>query len=225
MGQLVVVTGTGTEIGKTHLSEALLRAFAEGGQRRVAGIKPIESGVTPDVESDAQRLERASTFHVKPPVYALAAPVSPHLAAREAGVVIDVAAVADSIRPLRANADVLLVELPGGLFSPLSSTATNADLARLLAPDFLLLVCPDRLGVLHDVGATLRAARGVPLAIHATAVVAPPAADASTGGNAAELADVVRAPRVFSVPRGPVDRLAADPAVRALAQHIRLGFA
>jgi dethiobiotin synthetase len=222
MGQLVVVTGTGTEIGKTHLSEALLRALAEGGQRRVAGIKPIESGVSPDVETDAQRLERASTFHVKPPVYALAAPVSPHLAAREAGVEIDVAPIAAAIRPLRTDADVLLVELPGGLFSPLSPTATNADLAQWLAPDFVLLVCPDRLGVLHDVGAALRAARGVPLTIHATAVMAPLTADASTGRNATELADVVRAPRVFSVPRAPVDRLATDPAIRALAQHIRV---
>jgi dethiobiotin synthetase len=217
---LVVVTGTGTEIGKTHLSEAILRALASEGTRRVAGLKPVESGVSPAIESDARRLAAASTFHVKPSAYTFAAPLSPHLAAREDGIAIEVAALAASIRPLRAHADVLLVELPGGLFSPLSVVDTNADFARLLAPDFVLLVCPDRLGVLHDVSAALRAARGVPLPIHATAVVAPPKPDASTGRNAAELTDVVRAPLVFPVPRAPVLELAALPAVHALARHI-----
>jgi dethiobiotin synthetase len=217
---MVVVTGTGTEIGKTHLCEALLRALATGGHRRVGGIKPVESGVTPGLETDAHRLARASTFHVKPGAYAFAAPVSPHLAAREQGLAIDVTALAHALRPLRADTDVLLVELPGGLFSPLSSTETNADFARLLAPDFVLLVCPDRLGVLHDVGAALRAARGVPLPVHATAVVAPQAPDASTGRNAAELVDVVHAPGVLSVPRGDVARLAAEPAIQGLARQM-----
>jgi dethiobiotin synthetase len=223
MGRLVVVTGTGTEIGKTHLSEALLRALGTDGQRRVAGIKPVESGVTPEMETDAQRLGRASTFHVKHTGYAFPAPVSPHLAAREQGLVIDVAALAETLRPLRADVDVLLVELPGGLFSPLSPTDTNADLARRLAPDFVLLVCPDRLGVLHDVGAVLRAARGVPISIHATAVVAPTSPDSSTGRNAAELVHVVRAPGVLSVPRAAVARLAGEPAVQALARQMAMG--
>jgi dethiobiotin synthetase len=217
-GRLVVVTGTGTEIGKTHISEALLRALSRAGT--VVGVKPVESGVAADRETDASRLARASTFHVKHSGYAFALPVSPHLAARRANVVIDTDALALDLRVLRMRADLVLVELPGGLFSPLSATSSNADLARALVPDFVAIVCPDRLGVLHDVTATLRAAATVPLRIDATVVVAPAMADPSTGTNAGELAEVVRAPRVVSVPRGAVTTLANDPGICALAGYV-----
>jgi dethiobiotin synthetase len=217
-GRLVVVTGTGTEIGKTHLSEALLRALAGAG--RVAGVKPVESGVVDGHETDAFRLRRASTFHVKHPAYAFAAPLSPHLAARNAGIAIDVDTLAEELTPLRDVADVVLVELAGGLFSPLADRRTNADLARALRPDFVVLVCPDRLGVLHDVTAALRAAASVPLSIDATIVMAPAVADSSTGLNARELADVVRAPGVIAVPRGSVVELAGSPVIQGLARDV-----
>src|SRR5205085_10256818 len=105
---LVIVTGTGTEIGKTHVSVALVRAWAEalrsqGSPSRVAGLKPVESGGTADIAG----LEQASTFHVKRDrvPYMLARPVSPHLAAREAGVVIDPARIAAFVTAVRDEAD------------------------------------------------------------------------------------------------------------------------
>jgi dethiobiotin synthetase len=88
---------------------------------------------------------------------------------------------------LGALADVLLVELAGGLFTPLDDTSTNAELVEGLLPARLLLVAPDRLGVLHDVGACVRAARASGLVVDALVLSAPSQPDATTGSNAGEL--------------------------------------
>ena len=62
----------------------------------------------------------------------------------------------------RREASPLVVELAGGLFSPLAPQLTNAEVIAALAPTFTFLVAPDRLGVLHDIvqrGDDLRARR------------------------------------------------------------------
>ena len=216
LGRLIVVTGTGTEIGKTHLPCALVRS---GQPERVRGIKPIESGVSGEEGDDGRALRLASgdMFHVKHGLapYLLRRAVSPHLAAREEGRQIAFADVERYVAAWRADSDVVFVELAGGMFSPLVPPQTNADLARMLAPDALLVVAPDRLGVLHDVGATLRAAASCGTPVTAVALVCPATRDASTGSNRAELQDLVPVP-VFEVARGDASELARSPAVRAL---------
>ncbi len=197
----MVVTGTGTGIGKTHLTVAL--ALCAGRARPnlvVAGWKPIESGVGAG-PTDHEALRAASTFHVKQDLellYGLAAPISPHLAARREGRTIDIGLVAERARLLRARADLLLVELPGGLFTPLGDGALNVDLLLALEPTFTILVAPNRLGVLHDVLVTTRATT-TPFTAIALTAVAP--ADASTASNSTELRrflarDVVEIPNV-----------------------------
>jgi dethiobiotin synthetase len=213
--RLIVVAGTGTEIGKTHTTCALLHA--SGGQ--AIGLKPIESGVAGDEGEDGRALRLASspTFHVKrfDAPYLFRRPVSPHLAAREEGRTIELDAVRRFLAGAAGDAEIVLVELAGGLFSPLAPGLSNAELAVGLAPARLLLVAPDRLGVLHDVGATLRALQALRLPPTAIALVTPAVPDASTGTNAAELA-WLGCPPVFSVPRGTAEELAATDAIRAL---------
>ena len=221
-GRLIVVTGTGTEIGKTHFSEALLLALGALSPR-VAGVKPVESGVGDPEATDAARLARASSFHVKHSGHAFADPVSPHLAARSAGQTIDVARLVHELGAARGQTDVLLVELPGGLFSPLSDVARNADLARDLGATAVLLVAPDRLGVLHDVLAARRAATTVPLVVDRVVLMAPAVADASTGRNADELRRLLPDVAVVgALPRASAADLAQHASVRELA-HGHLG--
>ena len=127
---------------------------------------------------------------------------------------IDLQATIDWVRRASEGADGVLVELPGGLFSPLGPTSTNADLAVALPPDAVFLVAPDRLGVLHDVGATVRAAHAERIAIRALVLVATATLDASSTTNAAELALVTRETILGPVPRAPSAELADHPAVR-----------
>ena len=218
---LVAITGTGTGIGKTHAACAVALAWSRRlpSTRGLAALKPVESGVPATGEpEDGALLARVSTFHVKhrQAPYLLARPVSPHLAARDAGVVIDLDLVARWVEPYRSSAAAVLVELPGGLFSPVAAGKSNADLASALGPTAVLLVAPDRLGVLHDVGATVRAARAGGLPLHGILLVAPAEPDASTGTNAAEMREVTDVPVLAVLPRAPIEDLARREDVERL---------
>ncbi|KYF62016.1 dethiobiotin synthase [Sorangium cellulosum] len=186
-GQLrVAVVGTGTGVGKTHASVALVAALAARGAQ-VCGLKPIESGVDGASTTDADQLALVSSVQPEAAPYRFAEPVSPHLAARRCGVTISLDVATAWVA--RQQAPVVVVESAGALLSPLGPGLANADLVRALAPDALVLVGLDRLGILHEVASCLMALRalapGLPPAL---VLLNPPAAsDASTGTNAEEL--------------------------------------
>ena len=87
----VVVVGTGTEVGKSHVTTCLLAHGMSCGVR-VRAYKPIATGVVERCE-DAERHAAASAFGYEHPTYAYRRPVSPHLAAREEGRPIDLGAI------------------------------------------------------------------------------------------------------------------------------------
>jgi dethiobiotin synthetase len=221
----LVLIGTGTSVGKTYVGERLLRALAQRG-RPALGYKPVESGVTAESrDTDAQRLEGASTCHVTPAPYRLdlRLPVSPHLAARAEGRTIDVDLIRTEIRRLTDAVPVLLVELPGGAFSPFSETHRAADFARALPSVRALLVAPDRLGVLHDLGATCLACAALGLPLEGIVLSAPPVPDDSTGRNRPEVPLVTDVPVLASFGRTSPDSALApnDPAFELL-ERLRL---
>ena len=158
--RLVVVSGTGTGIGKTFITSALVRLL--GDRVRCVGWKPIETGVDEPPGDDFRRLHEASGFHVKqskfPALYALRMAAAPSLAARREGRAVDFQRIRDCLNLACSGRGVVCLETAGGLYSPLTDHAVNADLVRHLAPDVHVLVAPNRLGVLHDVLSTVRAA-------------------------------------------------------------------
>lgn len=227
--------GTGTEIGKTHATAACLYALAahpehpllhfSAGASRPIGLKPIESGAVP-AAADADALARASTAPRSPMPYTLQAPISPHLAAEQEGIEIDLDRVRSWV-DLHTNC-LVLVETAGGAFSPVSLRQTNADLARALCPAACVLVAPDRLGVLHDVTATVRALRATAPGLPAPNVALMPSAeDASRGRNATELRRLQVARRVVSFPYAEPDSAgcvaAAVKLLDGIAEELELG--
>jgi dethiobiotin synthetase len=180
----VVMLGTGTDVGKTYVTSALARGLSKS--CRVLALKPIESGVAEGKVGDAGVIAQAAGHEPRLSRWRYRMPVSPHLASRESGDVIDPAAVAAWVKEQeeQASPDVALVELAGGAFSPLGPGLTNVDLALALEPALWFLVAPDALGVLHDLGAALRA---MPRGPDAVLLCESRAADASTGTNAPEL--------------------------------------
>ncbi len=213
------MTGVGTGVGKTHVAEALLRAW--GRAEPVLGYKPIESGVVDGVGEDEARLRDASTFHVKRPgvQVRLAAPVSPHLAARLEGRTIPLVDIVDEVDALRLMTS-MVVELAGGLFSPLSDHDTGAELVHALRPDIVLLVAPNRLGVLHDVGAATRACRGM-LSLDGVVLCAPLTEDPSTRTNAAEIEHTLGLHVLASLPRASPETLVSSGALDRLVDYCR----
>ena len=165
------VTGTGTDIGKTYVSCALIRALRTKGAV-VDAFKPVVSGFDPRdaATSDPARLAAAlgapgDVFRIAPRRYR--APLSPNIAARLEGdtlslddMVIDAVARAAEVRD-----GLLLVEGAGGVMSPLTDGETNLDMiAALGAP--VLLVAGSYLGTISHVLTALVALRAakVPVA-------------------------------------------------------------
>ena len=104
----VVVTATGTEIGKTVVSAVLLARWA--GRGGVTYWKPVATGA----EEGSDSLEVASLVgpevRVLKECYRCAPPLSPHLAARMAGVEIEPERILSACRRHRESAgDGLLV--------------------------------------------------------------------------------------------------------------------
>ncbi|RYZ02818.1 MAG: dethiobiotin synthase [Myxococcales bacterium] len=181
----VVMLGTGTDVGKTYVTALLARGLRAA--TSVLALKPIESGVADaSALGDAGTIAEAAGHAARLSPWRLRRPVSPHLAAREQGVSLEIAEVVRWVQAaeLSAPATFTLVETAGGAFSPLGLGTTNVELALALEPALWILVGPDALGVLHDVTATLRA---LPRAPDAVLLSGARPADQSTGSNAAEL--------------------------------------
>jgi dethiobiotin synthetase len=215
----IVIVGTGTEIGKTHLGVTLVSAASRRGWS-VCGLKPVESGV-PEGQpgEDAAALSAAGSFHVKhPQPYALLDAVSPHLAARRAGVTIELDRVLRWVDDHAAP--WVIVETAGALLSPLGNGLTNLDLAVALRPDVWILVGVDRLGVLHDITACRWALGRHPVPAPVVVLQAPRVPDTSTGTNAAELRDLGIAGDVFTMPRGAPLSEACQSAASAILDRL-----
>lgn len=192
-----VVLGTGTDVGKSFVAEALVRAIAARG-RPVAGLKPVETGLArlgdAGAGGDAARLQQAS-FHVKHPqphpLFGYRDPLTPSLAARRASSRVELERVLPWLEQVQVEGSeqppALIIETAGGVFSPLNDRQDNLDLAVALGPAEWILVAPDRLGALHDVLSTLRAMESVQRAPDWLILSAVREPDASSGTNAAEL--------------------------------------
>lgn len=141
------VTGTDTEIGKTTIAAGLLHAARQMGLS-TAAAKPVASGCT--VTADGLRNDDALALlgecslplaydEVNPLAFAPA--IAPHLAAREAGVKLDVASLLGPVRKvLDRGADFTLVEGAGGWRVPLAGRESLADLAVALGLPVILVV-------------------------------------------------------------------------------------
>ncbi len=156
------VTGTDTGIGKTLASTALLHAYRARGLRAV-GMKPVASGcdVTDDGyrNADALALQSASDprpLYAQVNPYALPLPLAPELAAREAGIDIDLETIRAAHARLQSRSDIVVVEGVGGWAAPLSATLDQADLVRALDLPVLLVVGM-RLGCISHARLTARA--------------------------------------------------------------------
>lgn len=146
MGKAVFITGTDTDAGKSVVTAQLLRGLGGTGLR-VAGMKPVASGCEWRDgrlwSSDVAMHAAASTVPVASELaapYLFEPPVSPHIAAREADVRIDIAHLQHCLAGLRQQTDVVLVEGAGGWLAPLSDELTMADLAAALDLPVILVV-------------------------------------------------------------------------------------
>jgi dethiobiotin synthetase len=153
-GLLVLVSGTGTDIGKTWFAAATTRALRAAGVP-VALRKPVQSG-EPGAATDAEALAVASgedPVEVTPPHRTLEVAWAPPMAADILGLAPFTVAdlVAETTWPPSVARGVGMVEAVGGPRSPLASDGDTVALAAALRPDVVVVVADAGLGTVNAV--------------------------------------------------------------------------
>ena len=172
------VAGTGTDIGKTYVTAALLRALVGVG-RAVDALKPVVSGFdeAAPTGSDPAVLLGALGRTVTPEAlnrispWRYAPPLAPNQAAELEGRRIDADEVIAFCRAeIAARSDTLtFVESAGGIMSPLDDELTMLDFAQALrAP--VLLVAGSYLGTISHTLTAVEVIRGARLCLRAIVV-------------------------------------------------------
>jgi dethiobiotin synthetase len=202
----IFVTGTGTDVGKTFLSAALIRHW-RGIGHAVAAFKPVASGFDPataqasdpGVLLDALGRPISDIAAIAP--WRFAAPLSPDMAAAREGRVLDFEAIVEFSRRAATSADRVLIEGVGGIMVPLDERHTVLDwMSALRLP--VLLVAGSYLGTISHTLTALRvlAQRNLTVAAVAVSESATPGAPldetVATIARFADLIEVVGVPRL-----------------------------
>ena len=207
----MIVSGTGTGVGKTVVTAAVAALAAAAGDRVVV-LKPAQTGIAPGEPGDLADVTRLAGEHVG--VRELARypePLAPATAARRSGLpplrITDVVTAVGEIE--ETGADLLLVEGAGGLLVRFDDDGESlADVAVALGAP-VLVVASAGLGVLNTAALTAEALahRGL---THAGSVVGayPQHPDLAERTNLADLPVVTGAPLLGVLPAGLG---AADP--------------
>jgi dethiobiotin synthetase len=150
----LLIAGTGTDVGKTMVSAAIMARYAK--HRKLRYLKPVQTG------SDSDRLKVAELTALPQnyflPEYAhydFAA--SPHYAAEVAQKPIDYPSLLECVANHVRQGNTL-IEFAGGLMVPLTRYRTNLDLARDLALP-VVLVARTNLGTINHTLLSLMAMR------------------------------------------------------------------
>ncbi len=156
-GRVLLITGTGTGVGKTIVTAGIASLAAKAG-RTVAIVKPGQTGVEGDDVGDVDDIKRLSGVKNVREFVRYPDPISPAAAARVAGLpTLVMAEAAQQINALADDNDLVLVEGAGGLlveYNP--ERETIADLARLISAEVVVAVLPG-LGTLNQTALTLGA--------------------------------------------------------------------
>jgi dethiobiotin synthetase len=203
--------GTDTDVGKTYVAALATSELLQLG-RIVAVYKPAASGCEPAdngsderTSADATRLWEASgrrgDLHAVCPQRFLA-PLAPQAAAISEGRTVDEALLVTGLDAVIDGADVAVIEGAGGLLSPLSQTLLNSDIAAKLDAE-LIIVAANRLGVIHQVLATVLAAKALRLPVLGIVLNrASKDADASVLSNAGTIASFTKVPILAEINYG-----------------------
>jgi dethiobiotin synthetase len=149
---VVVVAGTGTEVGKTYVTAAVTRVLRARGVGVVLR-KPVQSFSADDTSTDADVLAAASgedAAIVCAPHRRYAVAMAPPMAADALG--LPPFSIADLVAELDAPPSAtVLVESAGGVRSPLAVDGDTIDLVDALRPALVVLVADAGLGTINAV--------------------------------------------------------------------------
>lgn len=201
---VLIVTGTGTDVGKTVVTAAVA-ALALAAGESVAVLKPVQTGTSTATETDIEVISRLAGPSVDCAVLgSYPEPLAPNTAARRAAMPATrpTAAVEEALR-LEEGHNLVLVEGAGGVLARFDDAGgTLLDVAASLnAP--ILVVAAAGLGTLNATALTAEAIRRRGLSCAGLVIGSWPAdPDLAMRCNIDDLRDVAEIELVGAVPAG-----------------------
>ncbi|MCG8922399.1 dethiobiotin synthase [Lentzea sp. CC55] len=208
---VLVITGTGTEVGKTAVT-AGIAALARAEGRRVAVLKPAQTGLLPGEPGDVAEVARLAGDVTTRELVRYPDPLAPATAARRAGMAtLRPQEVAAEVTKLDETHDLVLVEGAGGLLVRFDEAgSTLADIAWAVnAP--VLIVAQAGLGTLNATALTAEALQRRGLESVGVVVGSWPShPDLASLTNLADLPEAAGAPLLGALPQGVTKLGSAD---------------
>ena len=200
----LLVTGTGTGVGKTVVTAAVAALAVDRGARCTV-LKPGQTGVPDDAPGDLADVVRLAGAQVRTvELVRYPDPLSPAAAARLSGrPPLDPARCVQAVLDAERDADLVLVEGAGGLLVRYDDDGfTMAELARTLRMP-VLVVAEAALGTLNATALTLEAMAHRGLELHGVVIGAWPADPGlAERSNVADLEMLAARPLAGALPAG-----------------------
>jgi len=167
----LLVTGSDTAVGKTH-SVGKLACFFALQNKRVQIVKPVETGVTPDLPMDAAHAKLAAIALGAPAeliesytLTTFALPLAAFSAAKKENRRYDFDSLITQSLAL-PTCDVRIYEGAGGIASPITETSHDwADAAEALGVNLVLIVIEDKLGAINQARLSYLRVKDIPAGI------------------------------------------------------------
>lgn len=152
MAKSIFITATGTEVGKTFVSGLLVKKLKD---LDCGYYKPVLSGLDDAGLNDCEYVIKTAQIDAEPMscvTYAFHPPLSPHLAAKMAGVEISINKIKEDFDRIKQKYNYLVTEGAGGILCPF-----KLDGEKLLLPDVIkalnldiIIVAPAGLGSINS---------------------------------------------------------------------------
>jgi len=160
MSKNIFITATGTDIGKTYVSALIVKKMREAGLK-CGYFKPVLSGVAEKdgklIESDANYIVNTAKIPASADdcvAYWWKEAVSPHLAAKRAGMEININKIKTAFERKTKEYDYLLIEGAGGITCPLRMENGEKYLLKDLIKELnvpVVIVADGGLGTINSV--------------------------------------------------------------------------
>ena len=130
----IFITGIGTGVGKTIVSAIVAEAL------KADYWKPVQAGYEEGTDAlNVQHLVTNTTTIIHPEVYKLSLAASPHIAAREENLRIELDVILEAYRKISSGNNYLVIEGAGGMLAPLNEDEFILDLIELLEAEVILV--------------------------------------------------------------------------------------
>jgi dethiobiotin synthetase len=130
----IFITGIGTGIGKTLVSAIVTEAL------QADYWKPIQAGFSEGTDAlQVASLISNEQTSIHPEVYKLQLPASPHIAAKEENIEIDIKKIYQSFHHISTKNKYIVIEGAGGLMVPINRNEFIADIINVLNAKVILV--------------------------------------------------------------------------------------